>query len=284
MRRFRRAVVLLGSALAAAACVAAPFDVVVDPSQSTLHFQLCISGSCDTDSSAVTGTVTVDVHSVTSPALIWLHDFDLQLADTLSWYISWSFLGSFSASAAGVQVTYAEPGTIRGPEPVTAGDFEFHDVPAMPAGTMTYHAVGIPCVALQSAGYLCDDATQLGAEGPQVADVFAGTINSLARVVTLTTTLDITAPLVPESPSLGTLHAYGTVQGSAFVPFDAGDLNCDGLVNSFDIDPFVLALTDPGGYTAAYPGCNRMLADTNHDATVNSFDIDPFVLLLTGGR
>jgi hypothetical protein len=284
MRRFRFAVVLLGSALAAAGGAAAPFDVVVDLSQSTLHFELCISGSCDTDSSAVTGTVTVDVDSVTEPTLIWLHDFDLQLADTLSWYISWSFLGSFSASAANVQVTYAEPGTIRGPEPVTAGDFQFHDVPAQPAGTMTYLAVGIPCVALQSAGYLCDDTTPLGAEGPQVADVFAGTISTEGRVVTLATTLDITAPLVPESPSLGTLHVYGTVRGSAFVPFDAGDLNCDGLVNSFDIDPFVLALTDPAGYATAQPGCNRMLADTNHDGVVNSFDIDPFVLLLTGGR
>ena len=62
-----------------------------------------------------------------------------------------------------------------------------------------------------------------------------------------------------------------------------GDLNCDGLVNAFDIDPFVLALTDPAGYAAAFPGCDRMLADCNGDGLVNAFDIDPFVLILTGG-
>ena len=30
-----------------------------------------------------------------------------------------------------------------------------------------------------------------------------------------------------------------------------GDMNCDGAVNSFDIDPFVLALTNPAAYQAA---------------------------------
>ena len=62
-----------------------------------------------------------------------------------------------------------------------------------------------------------------------------------------------------------------------------GDLNCDGLVNAFDIDPFVLALSDPAAYTAAFPECDINHADINNDGLVNSFDIDPFVLLLTGG-
>ena len=61
-----------------------------------------------------------------------------------------------------------------------------------------------------------------------------------------------------------------------------GDLNCDGAVNAFDIDPFVLALTDPAGYAAAWPNCDIMLADCNGDGAVNAFDIDPFVLLLIG--
>ena len=61
-----------------------------------------------------------------------------------------------------------------------------------------------------------------------------------------------------------------------------GDLNCDGAVNVFDIDPFVLALTDKAGYEAAYPTCDIELADVNDDGQINAFDIDPFVLLLTG--
>jgi hypothetical protein len=62
-----------------------------------------------------------------------------------------------------------------------------------------------------------------------------------------------------------------------------GDLNCDGLVNAFDIDPFVLALTDPLGHTDTFPACDAMLADINADGAVNAFDIDPFVQLLVGG-
>jgi hypothetical protein len=61
-----------------------------------------------------------------------------------------------------------------------------------------------------------------------------------------------------------------------------GDLNCDGVVNGFDIDPFVLALANPAGYGAAYPDCDRALADINGDGGVDGFDIDPFVILLTG--
>jgi hypothetical protein len=61
-----------------------------------------------------------------------------------------------------------------------------------------------------------------------------------------------------------------------------GDLNCDGLVNAFDIDPFVLALSNPAQYQQQYPDCNYMLADINADGQLNAFDIDPFVDLLTG--
>ena len=66
-------------------------------------------------------------------------------------------------------------------------------------------------------------------------------------------------------------------------PLELGDANCDGVVNLFDIDPFVLAMSDPSGYEAAYPDCDRMLADTNADGSVSNFDIDPFVATLAGG-
>ena len=65
--------------------------------------------------------------------------------------------------------------------------------------------------------------------------------------------------------------------------FQVGDLNCDGNLDAFDIDPFVLALTDPDGYEQQYPDCDRMLADCNGDGEIDAFDIDPFVELLTGG-
>ena len=65
-----------------------------------------------------------------------------------------------------------------------------------------------------------------------------------------------------------------------------GDMNCDGSVNSLDIDPFVLALsaTPPGysEYYAEHPDCDHLLGDVNADGSLNSLDIDPFVQLLSG--
>ncbi len=61
-----------------------------------------------------------------------------------------------------------------------------------------------------------------------------------------------------------------------------GDMNCDGFVNNGDIDPFVLAVTDPDGYAVAYPDCNLTLADANCDGFINNGDIGAFVALLSG--
>ncbi len=78
----------------------------------------------------------------------------------------------------------------------------------------------------------------------------------------------------------------GVDSGSAYVfslPASAtGDLNCDGLINNGDIDPFVLAVTDTAAYIAAYPDCDPYLADCNFDGWVNNADIDPFVASLAG--
>ena len=63
-----------------------------------------------------------------------------------------------------------------------------------------------------------------------------------------------------------------------------GDLNCDGVVNAFDIEPFLLALFDPDEYSNQYPDCDINLADINGDGTVDAFDIEPFLdLLFEGG-
>ncbi len=67
--------------------------------------------------------------------------------------------------------------------------------------------------------------------------------------------------------------------GSEYAP---GDVNCDGLLNNGDIDPFVLAVTDPATYVATYPQCDINLADCNGDTLVNNADIDAFLALLDG--
>jgi hypothetical protein len=62
--------------------------------------------------------------------------------------------------------------------------------------------------------------------------------------------------------------------------FRRGDVNCDGVVDFYDIDAFVAALSGPDAYVAAYPACNWLLADANEDQLVDFFDIDTFVAIL----
>jgi hypothetical protein len=68
--------------------------------------------------------------------------------------------------------------------------------------------------------------------------------------------------------------------GAYEVPF--GDLNCDGRVDFGDINPFVLALSDPSAWQAAYPGCELLYGDISGDQELDFGDINPFVALLTG--
>lgn len=66
--------------------------------------------------------------------------------------------------------------------------------------------------------------------------------------------------------------------------YSVADTNCDGSINALDIDPFVLALTDPQAYAAEHPNCHRLCTcDTNQDGQINSLDIDTFVECVTVG-
>jgi hypothetical protein len=61
-----------------------------------------------------------------------------------------------------------------------------------------------------------------------------------------------------------------------------GDVNCDGALDAFDIEPFILALVDPNGYATQYPDCEILLADMNGDGEIDAFDIGPFIDALVG--
>ncbi|MBU0638469.1 MAG: trypsin-like peptidase domain-containing protein [Planctomycetes bacterium] len=81
------------------------------------------------------------------------------------------------------------------------------------------------------------------------------------------------------------LDAFNATAIDCAPPYEKGDLNCDGLIDGFDIDPFVLVLSteEPfDDYYAQYPNCDHRLADINADGRIDGFDIDAFVALLSG--
>lgn len=113
----------------------------------------------------------------------------------------------------------------------------------------------------------------LSAPQPAYPDAVLG----LGGTATLPQTLELVndGGVTTDEIRIGTTWADVTPR-----PFVLGDLNCDQIVNNFDIDPFVLALTNPAQYATQYPNCNRSNADVNGDGLVNNFDIDAFVALL----
>ncbi len=58
-------------------------------------------------------------------------------------------------------------------------------------------------------------------------------------------------------------------------PCDPCDMNCDGTVNAFDIEPFLELLFDPN----ATP-CNFCTGDVDGNGEINAFDIEPFLVCL----
>ncbi len=62
-----------------------------------------------------------------------------------------------------------------------------------------------------------------------------------------------------------------------------GDMNCDGVVSVGDINPFVLALTQPDAYDLMFPDCDLARADINGDGMVSVGDINGFVDLVSNG-
>ena len=76
-------------------------------------------------------------------------------------------------------------------------------------------------------------------------------------------------------------EASGLVIMAVHIP---GDLNCDGRVDSGDINPLVMALCFPETYAARYPACHGENGDFNGDGTIGFEDINPFAALLHQGR
>ena len=65
----------------------------------------------------------------------------------------------------------------------------------------------------------------------------------------------------------------GTIVGDEC---DACDMNCDGEVDAFDIEPFLDLLFGPG------KPCGECTGDVNGDGDIDAFDIEPFLECLFG--
>jgi len=174
------------------------------------------------------------------------------------------------------------------------------------SGVMTAPAVSLPAVP-PGAGIMLSYCSYFETEDEPGYDVAGLLVNGVVRDVPAQTaawqwrTVDLTAYAggpVTLAWSFDTIDEYyndyhgwqvdaveitaGQIVCDFTLPYAPGDLNCDSQVDGFDIQPFVVALTDPAAYHAAHPDCTPRLADVNQDGLADGFDIQPFVGLLVG--
>jgi hypothetical protein len=124
-------------------------------------------------------------------------------------------------------------------------------------------------------------AAHLTPNGGFATDTYTLTVHDSIRDTAANLALDgeLVKPDSPDPLPSGDGEPGGNALSTFFVT-SPGDLNCDGRVNFDDINPFVLALSDPAGYLLQYPGCPLLNADTNGNGQVEFSDINPFVALL----
>lgn len=84
---------------------------------------------------------------------------------------------------------------------------------------------------------------------------------------------------VNHAESSASVNAKGTPPNLWHVTECRGDCNNDGVVDAFDIEPFLAILFDPVQYAADYPGLDGSMVyhgDMNCDKVVDAFDIEGF--------
>lgn len=231
---------LIASMRAGPMAHATPIEISVDTGLSTVNVQYCLGTSCSTDTSAVEGTTLIRLDSVAAPTMIQQDDFFYALTETINIAIT-----GLTATGTNITLDYATPGLPQGPMVLGPGGmFSFLDVPANQSGMINYAATGTTCFLLTLAGFPCTDAIDLAQQGSTAGDI-AGTVTVLpGRVVRLTSQPNISGPINPANPALGTLTITGTIVGEAVVPRRA-DVDQNGLINGADIQGFVETLLSP---------------------------------------
>ncbi|MBX3401941.1 MAG: hypothetical protein KF699_00880 [Phycisphaeraceae bacterium] len=247
MRLERLIVAAAGIAVCAGTAAAEPaFNIVLNQAQSSVTASLTVNGVTGTDTSPVTGYIRVKLNAASAPSSIELHDFDFMATESLDLvlrYIVFIEVGRLTVNATGVGVEYANVGTPVGPVAITGNAFTFTDVPADSRGNASYTATGIVCTLLQNQTppLACNGAFNLADTGTQNANSMPGTVTVSNRVATLSGSINISGPIDPANPTLGSLTISGSFVGTGTVPYCPGDFDQDGVVAVNDIFAFLSA-------------------------------------------
>lgn len=126
------------------------------------------------------------------------------------------------------------------------------------------------------------------AQGSFVAPNTNGTYTFQLENAIANTFDSVSAPgtFSPVSPA-DVVFGSGSFQIVVSTGSNIGDINCDGVINTADIQHFVQALVAPAAYVddhdgSPFPTCDLNMADVNQDTFADGGDITGFVSLLLG--
>lgn len=232
-------------------------ELVIDQSRSSVVITLPDFG--DDDISSITGTAVVELDTAEAPfSTARLTELNMTMADGFTIV---NPIASVAVNENGANVFFAE----IGPTGIVNSENQFDQFSNL---------FGITGMAFVSSG-LFNSEIDLATVDPIPFDIAGATLSTNENQLTLTTDIFLNAEvefLVFSTPLTieGEIVMTGELPASSVL----GDINCDGVVDLFDVGPFVDLLTqmqfDPK-------------ADINGDAMVDLLDVQPFVELLAGG-
>lgn len=231
------------------------FDLTIDPTLSTLQFDIDIdtdfgSGS-GSDSTAVTGTVGANLNLPSgSFNQIRITDMNVMLVDDLHFDFNvgfFTFIGNIVDGGLRMDATHGSPG------------------PAVPVVGQNFNQTGNLASAFGEVDYsifiLSGDA-DLSEEDPSDLD-FVGTVSVVSNQIRLSVPIDITFDLIQDGDDLGDARVHGTILAKG-TPLKPGDSDGDGDVDLSDLSNLAASY---GLTTNAQWGQGNF--DTDNDVDLN---------------
>ncbi len=277
MRAVAKLALVIGLLIPSAAS-ATEHQLTVDQSLSAVDVELCINAVlsvCDSDSTPVTGSITLDVPCPLAPASVTLHDFEFATTQDVVLHLDFSIFGLLDATAQNVVIRYANPGTPMPPTPLAGDMAQYVSVPVTATGQLTYVATSAVCSGLMTAGMEC------GSPGnPAVLDLSTFVLDPVDLVATLSfpdtrvvlaSALSVSGPLLDTVPDLGTFSANGSIVADEFLDAACCDVDMTGgdAVNLTDHFLFAGCLAGPGNTVTG--GCRCADIDGDDDVDLSDF-------------
>ncbi len=254
-------------AICGSCAFAAPVTFIVDSSASSTTLEICetVTGSCDSDSSPVIGTVELDLNTPQDPQEASILHFNFALTETLNLSYNLGLGQTLTLTGSNLQTAYALDGP-TGPEPIgPGGELFFPAVPQATAGTLSYSTTTLLCFLFQSQNLPCNDTIDLAESGIIEAPVLANLVRiGDELVLTISTTAAFDSADLPDAPPInGTITTTIVATAPVPAPDCPADVDESGDV---DLDDLNIVLTNFGQKTS--------IGDTNGDGSVDLDDLN----------